>query len=180
MAANLGKLKIELREAEDNLVKALAENLVSRLRKVVTQRTLRRILGLKHRKSPWQFMSFILFYIEKLKIMLNHRFRFRAPSYEILLFSIPIDPGVPLHMWKWKFEKTSTHLQRMKKVSSTVKSPTLPCQMKEHGMSLDNPGSSLGTFQPPDGITSAIFLSEIDNETIIVATAETKNYEKLS
>ncbi|KAG5598922.1 hypothetical protein H5410_030292 [Solanum commersonii] len=88
MAASLGKLKIELREAEDNLVKALAE---------------------------------------KLKIMLKHQFRFRAPSSEILLFSIPIDPGVPLHLWKWKFEKTSTHLQRMKKVSSTVKSPTLPC-----------------------------------------------------
>ncbi|XP_049387645.1 uncharacterized protein LOC125851945 [Solanum stenotomum] len=99
--------------------------------------------------------------------MLKHRFRFRAPSSEFLLFSIPIDPGVPLHMWKWKFEKTSTHLQRMKKVSLTVKSPTLPSQMKEHGMSLDNPGSLLGTFQPPDGITLAIFLSEIDNETIV-------------
>ncbi|KAG5584299.1 hypothetical protein H5410_044733 [Solanum commersonii] len=35
MAADLGKLKTELREAEDNLVKALAENQLSRLRKVL-------------------------------------------------------------------------------------------------------------------------------------------------
>jgi len=70
--------------------------------------------------------------------MLKHRLRFQAPSSEILLFSISIDLGVSLHMWKWKIEKTPTHLQRIKKVSSTVKSPTFMCQIKEHGMSLDN------------------------------------------
>ncbi|KAG5592060.1 hypothetical protein H5410_042574 [Solanum commersonii] len=86
MAANLGKLKIELREAEDNLVKALADI-----------------------NTP--------------------------PKNEEGIIDLKI--------------------------------PTLSCQMKEHGMSLDNPGSSLGTFQPPDGITSTIFLSEIDNETIV-------------
>uniref|UniRef100_M1D6U7 Uncharacterized protein n=1 Tax=Solanum tuberosum TaxID=4113 RepID=M1D6U7_SOLTU len=49
--------------------------------------------------------------------MLKHRLRFQAPSSAILLFSISIDLGVSLHMWKWKFEKTPTHLQRIKKDS---------------------------------------------------------------
>uniref|UniRef100_M1DM47 Uncharacterized protein n=1 Tax=Solanum tuberosum TaxID=4113 RepID=M1DM47_SOLTU len=45
-------------------------------------------------------------------------------------------------------------------------------------------GSSLGTFQPPDGITSANFLSEIDNRnhcTVFfnLASAQVKFYYTL-